>query len=106
MKVALLIAGYLRCFENNIESLKKHLLDIYDVDVYIHITDCKESKYLNKPIQINKISEWLNPKLMIISKNFEIKDKFNNLYNQNYKFYMLNKKRIEIEKVTTIFYVT
>jgi len=104
MKVALLIAGYLRCFENNVESLKKHLLDIYDVDVYIHITDCEESKYLNKPIDINKITEWLNPKMIIISKNFEFNNKFNNLYNQNYKFYMLNKKRIEIEKVENIKY--
>ena len=55
MKVALIISGYLRSFKNNIESLNKNLLNLYDVDIYIHITNSNESKYINNIISIDEI---------------------------------------------------
>ena len=50
MKVALLIAGYLRNYANNVESVKEILLKKYSkVDVYLHITkdENREDKYFN-----------------------------------------------------------
>ena len=43
MKIALIISGYLRSFKNNIESLKENLLNLYDVDIYVHITTSNEN---------------------------------------------------------------
>lgn len=105
MKIALLIAGYLRSFKHNIKSLKKYLLDNHDVDIYLHVTTDKELKYNNADTDINMIQNTLKPKLIIINQNMVFKDCHNNnLYNQNYKYYLLNKNKNEIEKVENIKY--
>ena len=104
MKIALLISGYLRSLKNNIESLKENLLDMYDVDIYIHITNNNEIKYLNKHISIDEVNLLLKPKVMIVTDNIKFYNDYNDLYNQNYKFYVLNKKRKEIEKIENIKY--
>ena len=103
-KIALLISGYLRSFKYNIESLKENLLDIYDIDIYIHITNRNETKYLNKNISIDEINLILKPKIIIITNNINFNSDNNDLYNQNYKYYILNQKRIEIEKIENIKY--
>jgi uridine kinase len=103
-KVAIIISGYLRSLKNNIESLKQNLLDLYDVDIYIHITNSNECKYINNKINIDEINLLLKPKVIIITDNINFNNKYNDLYNQNYKFYMLNQKRIEIEKIENIKY--
>jgi uridine kinase len=103
-KIALLISGYLRSFKYNIESLKENLLNIYDIDIYIHITNCNETKYLNKNISIDEINLILKPKIIIITDNINFNSDNNDLYNQNYKYYILNQKRIEIEKIENIKY--
>jgi hypothetical protein len=36
MKVALLICGQARYFKNGYDSIKKHIIDIYNPDIYIH----------------------------------------------------------------------
>jgi uridine kinase len=104
MKIALIISGYLRSVKNNIESLKENLLNIHDVDIYIHITNCNETKYINKNISIDEINLLLNPKIMIVTNNIKFENKYNDLYNQNYKFYILNQKRLEFEKIENIKY--
>ena len=39
MKVALLISGYLRNYEENIDFIKNEIINKYiNVDVYLHIT--------------------------------------------------------------------
>lgn len=103
-KVAILISGYLRSLKNNIDSLKENLLNLYDVDIYIHITNSNECKYINNKINIDEINLLLKPKVIIITDNINFNNKYNDLYNQNYKFYILNQKRIEIEKIENISY--
>ena len=44
MKIALLIAGYLRSFEYNIENIKKNIIENNDVNIYMYITKNKETK--------------------------------------------------------------
>jgi len=104
MKIALIISGYLRSLKNNIESLKENLLNLYDVDIYIHITNSNECKYINNKINIDEINLLLKPRVIIITDNIKFNNKYNDLYNQNYKFYILNQKRIEIEKIENIKY--
>lgn len=110
MKLALLIAGYLRSFENNIENIISSIVQENDCDIYIHITENKSDKdsdkYLNKKISLDLIKQRLNIKTMIISDNFHFSeiDKINNTMNQNYKFYWLNEERKHIEKIENINY--
>jgi uridine kinase len=104
MRVALIISGYLRSLKNNIESLKENLLNLYDVDIYIHITNSNENKYINNITSIDEINTLLKPKVMIISDNIKFDNNYNDLYNQNFKFYTINLKRLEIEKIENIKY--
>lgn len=103
MKVALMISGYARSLKTNIESLRENLLNLYDIDIYIHITLSNENKYINNSISIDEINTMLNPKVMIITDNIKFDNEYN-LYNQNYKCYILNQKRLEIEKIENIKY--
>ena len=60
MNIALLISGYLRSFEHNIENIKKYIIENNKVDIYIYITKNKETKYMNLDIDINKIREYFS----------------------------------------------
>lgn len=106
MKIALLISGYLRSFEDNIEFFKKNIIENNDVDIYIYITKNTETKYMNFDIDINKIFSMLNPKYIIISDNIDFKkeNKINDIMNQNAKFYLLNEERKRREKTENISY--
>ena len=106
MKHALLISGYLRTFKENIHNLRKHVLNINDIDIYIHVTKSKDSKYNNHDISLDELYTLLNPKVLIVSNNFDLDpdEKVNNTVNQNYKFFLLNQKRKEIEKAEKITY--
>lgn len=106
MKHALLISGYLRSFKENIHNLKKHLLDINNIDIYIHITKSKEDKYVNSITTIDDVKDLLQPKLILITDNlfFDFSEKINNVINQNYKLFLLNEERKKIEKNENIVY--
>ena len=106
MKIALIISGYLRSFEHNIENIKKYIIENNNVDIYIYITKNKETKYINLDIDINKIICTLNPKYIIISDNTDFKkgNKINDIMNQNAKFYLLNEERKRIEQIERITY--
>jgi uridine kinase len=107
MKIALLISGYLRTFEYNIENLISNIIQDNDCDIYIHITENEEEdKYLNKKISLDFLKQKLKPKVMLISSNFHFSDnaKINNLLNQNYKFYWLNNERKQVEQIENIQY--
>jgi len=106
MKFALLIAGYSRSLEYNIENLKKNIIQDNDVDIYIHISKDKEKKYLNNDINIKKLIETLEFKYITISDNIKFCNevKKNNIINQNYKFYCLNEERKKIEKIEKLQY--
>lgn len=95
MNVALIISGYLRSFELNIENIKSNIINRFDnVDVYIHITKNEESddKYLNYTENlINSLINKLNP-VILHEPNYEINSdkKTNDVKNSWLKFYKLN----------------
>ena len=103
---ALLISGYLRSFKENITNLQKYLLNDNNVDIYIHITKDKDTKYNNNDIDLDEIYNLLKPKMLIITKNFNFNDdiNINNILNENYKYYLLNEERKKIEKIEKIKY--
>ena len=97
MRIALLIAGYLRSYENNIDYIKKEILNKFkDVDVYLHITknENEEDKYLNQieESDISFITNELNPISTIIENNTYFSDdkKINNTMNHWNKLHKLN----------------
>ena len=106
MKIAILISGYLRTFQNNINHFKCNLLQNHDVDIYIHKTTNEENdKYKNKT-DWDKIKSLINPKIILETNEVYFNDnyKINNVINQFYKFYILNKVKNNIEKEENIVY--
>ena len=106
MKVAILISGYLRSFDVNLDNLKKKIIDKFEnVDVYIHITKNEETedRYLNNIPKnlLERIKEILNPISSIVEGNFFFSKnkKKNILYNQLLKYYKLNNLKKINEKI-------
>ena len=99
MKVALLISGYLRSYENSLSYIKNEIINISnDVDVYLHITknEKEEDRYLNlidEDSDIKKIISELNPKSVLIERNdYHNRNKlYNNTFNQWSKLFKLNE---------------
>lgn len=102
MKAALIISGYLRSIQLNIQNIKEKIINKFDsVDVYIHITTNEEDdKYLN--INDKNIILELEPKSILYESNyiFTHNKKENDLINTWFKYYKLNeiKKLNEIDK--------
>ena len=97
MRIALLIAGYLRSYKANIDFIKEEIINKYDdVDVYLHITKDEklEDRYFNQIDErdIKSIIDNLNPVSTIIENNTHYsEDKFiNNTINHWDKLYKLN----------------
>lgn len=92
MRIAILIAGYIRSFETNINYLKKNLFQNYNIDIYIHKSkNEKNDKYKNNNNWEN-IKKNINPKVIIETTDvyFNNNKKINNILNQFYKFFILN----------------
>ena len=97
IRVAVLISGYHRSFDLNINNLKEKILNKFDyVDIYIHITENEgnEDKYLNiqKNNSIQEIKKNLITTCVVYEPNhlFSKDSKTNSLYNQWSKYYKLN----------------
>jgi hypothetical protein len=74
MKIALLLSGQPRLYEEVFPHIKKHILDVYDCDVYAHAWwDEAESR------DVVHRSPWSQSYKFDVDKQFPIK--FNNLYN-------------------------
>jgi uridine kinase len=106
MRIALLISGYLRSFDINLDNIKSKIIDKFNnVDVYLHITENEEveDRYLNKNPKnlIQKIKESLNPITSVVESNlfFSKNNKKNVLYNQWVKYYKLNELKKINEKI-------
>lgn len=99
MKVALLVSGYLRGYEQCIPFIQKHLLNKYDVDVYLHITKDEDitDKYDNNTgeEQIKNIISMLKPISVVIepNRNYDSDPLVNNTINSWAKLYKLNQIR-------------
>ena len=107
MKIALLIAGYLRGIQENIINIKKFIIQDNEYDIYMHITcEDSDSKYLNKEVSIEYIRKELDPKVLLFSKNINFtRDKaVDNLLNQNYKYYWLNEEMKKMALFENIVY--
>jgi uridine kinase len=95
MRVALLISGYLRSAEKNLENIREKIISKFDhVDVYLHLTcnENDEDMYLNHS-NVEKVKQFLNPMVSLVESNYSFYtiEKKNNLYNQWFKFYKLNE---------------
>lgn len=94
MKVALIISGYLRSFNLNIQNIREKILSRFDhVDIYFHITkdEAHNDRYLNFNKEIDTVLHELNP-ILLYESNYELNpDKsINNLLNLWCKYYKLN----------------
>ena len=94
------MSGYLRSIKENYNNLKKYILNNHDTDIYIHITISDDPKYMNSKITLDELYNLLKPKHMIVSNNYILDENMNtnNLLNQNYKYYILNRHRKIVEK--------
>jgi len=98
MKVALLIAGYLRTYNENIDRLMDEIKSNFgDVDVYLHITknEKNEDRYLNniEEKDVESIIKKLQPITTIIEENNHYSDdkNINSVINHWSKLYRLNE---------------
>jgi uridine kinase len=105
MHIAILIAGYSRSMNINIESWKQYLIKDNTYDIYLHISDDEtyKDRYLNN-VDIDKIKKDISIKYIIFSKNIQFSNdsKINNIYNQYYKYTLLNNLKnnsIETENI-------
>lgn len=97
MKVALLVAGYLRSYKSNLKYIQEAILDKFEnVDTYLHITKDEniEDKYFNqiKEVDIKHVIDMLTPRTTIIESNTHYSDSkaANNILNHWAKLYKLN----------------
>ena len=102
MRVALLIAGYTRTFDLNVESLKNKIISKFDnIDIYLHLTkdEVNEDKYLNDIKNIEEIKSLINPLVVIEEQNlnFTTNHSKNSVINFWSKFYKLNNIKNEYE---------
>tara|TARA_Y100000389_G_scaffold204960_1_gene261278 strand:- start:7707 stop:9071 length:1365 start_codon:yes stop_codon:yes gene_type:complete len=106
MKIAILISGYLRTFENNINNFKNNVLQNYNVDIYIHKTKNEKNDKYNNTNNWDNIKKILKPKIILETDElyFNNNNKINNLLNQFYKFYILNNIKNIIEEEENITY--
>jgi len=105
-KIAILISGYLRCFDINLEKFLNNFKD-YNVDIYIHKTlnECND-KYYNNNLNWSGIKKKLNPKFISIFNDLKINNNTtkNNILNQFYKYYFLNNVKNMYEKIENFSY--
>jgi uridine kinase len=109
MNIAIMISGYLRGFTQTKEYIKKNIMtdENNKYDIYIHYSKIEnDTKYDNNIVTIDEVLKELNPKCIISNPdvNFNCNKQINNLLNQNYKFYLLNKHKNNICKIENINY--
>jgi uridine kinase len=99
MKIAIIISGYLRTFQLNLENFINNVIKDHDADIYLHkINDENQDRYINNNSNWDKIKEVLKPKLIIETSNFKIhtNKKMNDILNQFNKFKILNDLKNKI----------
>tara|TARA_Y200000002_G_scaffold182699_1_gene150737 strand:+ start:4244 stop:5635 length:1392 start_codon:yes stop_codon:yes gene_type:complete len=96
MKIAILISGYFRGFQQTKETIKNNITwdENHSYDFFIqHSNISNDNKYYNEEIKIKDIQVFFNPKIIICLEDmyFSEDKRKNNILNQNYKIYCLYK---------------
>ena len=105
MKIACLISGFLRTFQNNLDKLME-IFSKYDVDYFLHISNDEiKDDYINKKFNLKLILEKLKPVQVI----YESDPSFDNIAMSNikimwYKFTILNYLKNNYSKIHVIKY--
>ena len=105
MKIACLISGFLRTFQNNLDKLIE-IFSKYDVDYFLHISNDEiKDDYINKKFNLKLILEKLKPTQVI----YENDPNFDNIVMSNikimwYKFTILNCLKNNYSKIHDIKY--
>ena len=107
MKVALLLCGFLRTYKNNFNNLKENILDRYNCDIFLHVSqnECNTDKYINNNDRslldhLDSIIKIYNPKSFICEKEYIINKNNkieNNTLNFYHKIYQVNQLRKNFE---------
>lgn len=75
MKIALLLSGFLRTFDENYASLKENLLNRFDTDIYITTWNVNEPQY--EPFDVKKIVDLYGDNLKgLCVKDYNLHEKF------------------------------
>ena len=111
MFIAIIIAGHLRGLNETHNYIKKNIMidDNNKYDFYIHYSDVNnmnDHKYDNKVISLEEVIKIFNPKCLIYNEEVQFTNdiKVNNILNQYYKFYLLNKQKNNICETENIKY--
>ena len=104
MTVAILFSGYIRTFKEVYKSIEDNLINANKdcfFDIFLHYSNETSNKYLNSNYDIEKIKTLMNFKSIILQDdmNFSKDTKINNILNQNYKLYILNKHKNDISEI-------
>ena len=96
MKIALLISGYPRSLEANIQSFTHNIIQDRDTDVFLHLTKtCAGDKYDNASLSLDNIVHKLNPRVIVCEENvqFSSDTRIDVIMNQAHKLHRLNEAR-------------
>jgi uridine kinase len=96
MRIALLISGYARSLESNIDSIKNNIIQEHETDIYLYLTiTSKGDRYDNKQPRVNDLIDKLHPFLIHYQDDIEFSDdpRMNSILNQAYKLHFLNEQR-------------
>jgi hypothetical protein len=109
MNIGIVFSGYLRCFNDTINSLKENLIhNNNNFDIFLHYSkNSLENKYHNEDISIEEVKKQLSIKSIIYTDDLLLSNnpKENNILNQNYKLYILNQHIKTLLKVQNKKYV-
>jgi hypothetical protein len=108
LKVAVQFFGHLRTFEKCAPALKKHIIDLYDCDVFIHTWDKVTTTPANLFVDANirdKVQNLYNPKkLKVDTQSFVRGEAWPGVKYMLYSKYKVNELRKEYEKSKHIKY--
>ena len=105
MKIACLISGFLRTFQNNLDKLLE-IFSKYEVDYFLHISNDEiKDDYINKKFNLKLILEKLKPAQVIYESDPDFDNiKMSNIKIMWYKFTILNYLKNNYSKTNKIKY--
>lgn len=105
MRIALLLFGFLRSYKHNYQSLKENILDKYNPDIFIHISEDekRDDRYINDNSnlleQIKTVMKLYNPISFICEQEIADKSTINSITKYYYKLYQVNSLKKKYERL-------